>query len=207
MWVNAIWFWTRGFCACKPKLRVNRVCTKRKWLYAYLLYGGQFSLSLHLAPGLVASSTPRMAMHNVPAKARLQVHHHDIQSDRVSWHIFPVHSIQWLQSEAKASLICSSPFNLPERLEKRLIGLLNLQISYCQAFASYQAPHCRVRIAIHDAKGFSSAKCKTSGRIGDTFTACPNGLPVASKTTTCQTVKQIPEPPLIHLSLWFSISS
>ena len=33
MWVNAIWFWTRGLCACKPKLRVNRVRTKRKWLY------------------------------------------------------------------------------------------------------------------------------------------------------------------------------
>ena len=33
MWVNAIWFWTRGFRACKPKLRVNRVRTKRKWLY------------------------------------------------------------------------------------------------------------------------------------------------------------------------------
>ena len=33
MRVNAIWFWTRGFCACKPKLRVNRVRTKGKWLY------------------------------------------------------------------------------------------------------------------------------------------------------------------------------
>ena len=33
MWINAIWFWTRDFCACKPKLRVNRVRTKRKWLY------------------------------------------------------------------------------------------------------------------------------------------------------------------------------
>ena len=29
MWVNAIWFWT-DVCACKPKLRVNRVRTKRK---------------------------------------------------------------------------------------------------------------------------------------------------------------------------------
>ena len=34
MWVNAIWFWTTGFCACKPKLRVNRVRTKLKWLYS-----------------------------------------------------------------------------------------------------------------------------------------------------------------------------
>ena len=36
MWVNAIWFWTRGFRACKPKLRVTRVRTKRKWLYCKL---------------------------------------------------------------------------------------------------------------------------------------------------------------------------
>ena len=33
MWVNAIWFWTRGFRVCKLKLRVNQLRTKWKWLH------------------------------------------------------------------------------------------------------------------------------------------------------------------------------
>ena len=42
MWVNAIWFWTRGFCACKPKLRVNRNYV----LTEYVLNENDCSMSL-----------------------------------------------------------------------------------------------------------------------------------------------------------------
>ena len=47
MWVNAIWFWTRDFCACKPKLRVNRVRTKQKWLYRSKRLKLRFAVAVH----------------------------------------------------------------------------------------------------------------------------------------------------------------
>ena len=54
MWINAIWFLTRGFCACKPKIRVIRVRTKRKWLYSQCT-----TMHCYASLGVELSTRPR----------------------------------------------------------------------------------------------------------------------------------------------------